>query len=134
MLYRILSGITHIYPSVALGLFVLLAVIAFAFTMIYPLVPIVLMISSIFLVVFVRCGYLALKWLERRLAMESLSRGACPACGTVCDALRVGERRVQECPGCRRAFDERGEPFIASDASAEASQPSGFERGGEIAS
>ena len=135
MIYRILNGITHIYPYAALGLFVLLAVIAFAFTVIYPLVPIVLMISSIFLVVFVRCGYLALKWVELKLAMESLSTGSCPACGTRCDALRVGERRIQECPGCRRVFDDKGEPYVPSDASSsEAEQPATFERGAEAAS
>lgn len=129
MLYRILNGITHIYPYAALSLFVLLAVIAFAFTMIYPLVPIVLMIGSIFLVVFVRCGYLALKWIELKLAMESLAGGACPACGTRCDALRVGERRVQECPGCRRAYDEKGEIFVPG---AEGTGPSAdFERNAE---
>jgi len=114
MVYRILTGITHIYPYAALALFVLLAVIAFAFTMIYPLVPIVLMIGSIFLVVFVRCGYLALKWVELRLAMESLAKGACPACGTRCDALRVAGQRIQECPGCRRVYDEKGETYVPS--------------------
>ena len=72
MLYRILRGITEVYPAVWLGIFMLLAVIAFAFTVIYPLVPIVLVISSVFLVVAVRCGYLALKWIEHRLAREAL--------------------------------------------------------------
>jgi hypothetical protein len=126
MLYRILRGITEVYPAVWLGIFMLLAVIAFAFTVIYPLVPIVLVISSVFLVVAVRCGYLALKWIEHRLAREALVAGACPACRTACDALRIGSRRVLECPGCRRAFEENGEKYVPKPEDSE--QSADFER------
>jgi hypothetical protein len=116
MLYRILRGITQIYAPVWFAIFVLLAAIAFVCTMIYPLVSIVLLISSVFLVVIVRCGYLGLKWVELWLAREALGEGRCPACSTKCDAVRVGEQRVHECPGCRGIFDERGEHFAPPPA------------------
>jgi len=129
MLYRILRGITQIYAPVWFAIFLLLAAIAFVFTMIYPLVPIVLLISSVFLVVAVRCGYLGLKWIELWLAREALGEGRCPACSTKCDAVRVGERRVQECPGCRKIFDETGEHFVPPPAD-DLNQAT-FERGAE---
>jgi Zn-finger nucleic acid-binding protein len=74
----------------------------------------------------VRCGYLALKWSELRVARGALAGGTCPACRTACDALRVGERRIQECPGCRRVFEESGEIYVAPPAEQE--PPASFER------
>ena len=129
MLYRVFRGITEVYPTVWLGIFMLLAVVAFAFTVIYPVVPIVLVISSVFLVVAVRCGYLALKWCELRVARASLGQGLCPACRAPCDALRVGSRRVLECPGCRRAFEADGEKYVPRPEDAEESAD--FERTAE---
>lgn len=131
MLYRILHGIVKIYAPVWFAIFLGLAAIAMLFTVIYPLVPIVLIISSVFLVVGVRCGYLVLKWLELKLAMEKLSVGLCPACGARCDAIRIGERRVQECPGCRQAYDEKGDHYAPQPGDAEKSAD--FERTAEVA-
>ena len=51
MLYRILRGVTEIYGVTWLAIFILMFFVAFAFTLIYPLVPIVMIISSVFLVV-----------------------------------------------------------------------------------
>ncbi len=129
MLYRIFRGINEVYPAVWLGIFMLLAIVAFAFTVIYPIVPIVLVISSVFLVVGVRCGYLGLKWVEHKLAREALAGGNCPACRAECDALRIGARRVLECQGCRRAFEENGEIYVAKPEDAE--QSADFERTAE---
>jgi hypothetical protein len=126
MIYRILRGITEIYGITWLVIFIAMFFVAFAFTVIYPLVPIVMIISSVLLVVGVRCGYLALKWSELRVARGALAGGTCPACRTACDALRVGERRIQECPGCRRVFEESGEIYVAPPAEQE--PPASFER------
>lgn len=126
MIYRILRGITEVYGVTWLVIFIAMFFVAFAFTVIYPLVPIVMIISSVFLVVFVRCGYLGLKWAELKVARGALGTDSCPACRAACDALRVGERRVLECPGCRRVFEESGEIYVAPPAEQE--PPASFER------
>lgn len=126
MIYRILRGITEVYGVTWLVIFIAMFFVAFAFTVIYPLVPIVMIISSVFLVVFVRCGYLGLKWAELKVARAALGTGRCPACRAACDALRVGEHRVLECPGCRRVFEESGEIYAAPPAEQEPSAT--FER------
>ena len=126
MIYRILRGITEVYGVTWLVIFIAMFFVAFAFTVIYPLVPIVMIISSVFLVVFVRCGYLGLKWAELKVARTALRTDSCPACRTACDALRVGERRVLECPGCRRVFEETGEIYVAPPPEQE--PPASFER------
>jgi hypothetical protein len=133
MVYRFLRGINEIYGVTVLFVFIALFLIALAFTVIYPLVPIVLMISSIFLVVFVRLVYLGLKAAELMLARESLGMGQCPACSTKCDALRVGERRVLECPRCRRGYQESGELYVPQEVPEDEGKPATFERAGEAA-
>lgn len=132
MLYRILRGITEIYGRVWLFIFIGMFFVALAFTVIYPLVPIVMIISSVFLVVFVRCGYLGLKWAECGLAREALGAGNCPACRTKVDALRIGEERVHECPGCRRVYDGKGDVYSPEFAE-EVTPPANFERASEVA-
>lgn len=129
MLYRILRGVTEIYGVTWLAIFILMFFVAFAFTLIYPLVPIVMIISSVFLVVLVRCGYLGLKWGELAVARGALGSGACPACSTRCDALRVGEQRVLECPACRRVFEDSGE--IYTPASSESAPAASFDIGSD---
>jgi hypothetical protein len=128
MLYRILRGINEIYGVTVLFLFIGAFFVAFAFTVIYPLVPIVLLISSIFFVVGFRLVFLALRGAERSVARSALANGACPACRTRCDAIRIGERRVQECPGCRRVFAENGDPYIPQEAPEDAGTEARFER------
>lgn len=128
MLYRILRGINEIYGVTVLFLFIGAFFVAFAFTVIYPLVPIVLLISSIFFVVGFRLVFLALRGAERRVARSALGRGGCPACSARCDAILVGQRRVHECPGCRRVFDEFGDPYIPQEVPEDAEKEARFER------
>jgi hypothetical protein len=128
MVYRFLRGFNEIYPLAALFGFMAAFFVAFAFTVIYPLVPIVLMISSIFVVVGVRLVYLGMRWLERSVARGALAKGKCPACKTTCDAVLVGERRVQECPGCRRIFAETGDPYVPQEVPEDAQIPARFEQ------
>lgn len=116
MLYRFLRGINEIYPKACLLLFIGLFLVAFTFTMVYPLVPIVLIISSVYLVVVVRCGYLALKWAELKVARNKLAQGMCPACGVRCDKRQVAERSVHDCPGCRRGFTDTGEAHLPQES------------------
>lgn len=117
MLYRFVRGFNEIYGVTVLFLFIGAFFVAFACTLIYPLIPIVMLISSIFLVVIARVTFVVLRALEERIARAALSAGRCPACGTSCDAVRVGERRVHECPGCRRVFAESGAPFVPEEPS-----------------
>ena len=132
MLYRIFRGITEIYGRVWLFIFIGMFFVALAFTVIYPLVPIVMIISSVFLVVIVRCGYLTLKWAECGLAREALGAGNCPACRAKADAECVGEERVHECPGCRRVYDAKGDVYTPEFAE-EVTPPATFERASEVA-
>ena len=135
MLYRFLRGFNEIYPVTVLFAFIAAFFVAFAFTVIYPLVPIILIISSVFLVVIARVVFLVMQRFERGVALSSLRKGKCPACATECDVLRVGESRVQECPVCRRIYDEVGAPYVLQERVEDAAKPVNLERsGGDIAS
>ncbi|MFM7133298.1 MAG: hypothetical protein ACKO0W_03170 [Planctomycetota bacterium] len=116
MLYRFVRGLNEIYGVTVLFMFIAAFFIAFAFTLIYPIVPIILLFSSIFLVVILRGAFILMRATERGLARSALARGACPACATRCDEMRVGEETVQECPGCRRVFAANGAPFVPEDS------------------
>jgi hypothetical protein len=72
--------------------------------------------------------FLTLRGLERRVATAGIRRGECPACAAKFDAILVGERRVHECPGCRRIFDEVGDPYVPQENPEDASKPATFER------
>lgn len=128
MLYRFLRGLNEIYGVTVLFCFIAAFFVAFAFTLIYPIVPLVMLISSIFLVVLARGVFLAMRWLERRVATAGIRKGECPACSSKFDAILVGERRVYECPGCRRIFDEVGDPYVPQENPEDASKPATFER------
>lgn len=135
MLYRFLRGFNEIYPVTVLFAFIAAFFVAFAFTVIYPLVPIILIISSVFLVVIARVVFLVMRRFERGVARSSLRNGKCPACAAACDVLRVGESRVQECPGCRRIYDEVGAPYVPQERIEDAEKPVNLERSGaDIAS
>ncbi|MCE2882614.1 MAG: hypothetical protein LW636_09710 [Planctomycetaceae bacterium] len=116
MLYRFMRGFNEIYGVTVLFLFIGAFFVAFAFTLVYPLVPIVMLISSIFFVVGFRVFGLVCRGIERSLAREALGRGNCPACRTACDVLEVGAQRVHECPSCRRAFAATGDPFVPEES------------------
>ena len=128
MLYRFLRGLNEIYGVTVLFCFIAAFFVAFAFTLIYPIVPLVMLISSIFLVVIARGVFLALRWFERRVATAGIRKGECPACSAKFDAILVGERRVHECPGCRRIFDELGDPYVPQENPEDAAKPATFER------
>jgi len=130
MIYRFLRGFNEIYPVAVLFAFIAAFFVAFAFTVIYPLVPIILIISSVFLVVIARVTFLVLRHFERGIALASLRNGKCPACATACDVLRVGESRVQECPSCRRIFDEMGAPYVPQERVEDADKPVSLEHAG----
>lgn len=125
MLYRFVRGLNEIYGVTVLFMFIAAFFIAFAFTLIYPIVPIILLFSSIFLVVILRGAFILMRATERGLARSALGRGACPACATRCDEMRVGEETVQECPGCRRVFAANGAPFVPEESAepAQAANP-----------
>ncbi|MFM7050520.1 MAG: hypothetical protein ACKOYN_00095 [Planctomycetota bacterium] len=120
MLYRFLRGFNEIYGVTVLFLFIGAFFVAFAFTLVYPLVPIVMLISSIFLVVGFRVFGLLCRKAEHAVARASVGRGMCPACSVSCDALEVGAQRVHECPSCRRAFVASGEPFVPEETAEQA--------------
>ena len=128
MLYRFLRGLNEIYGVTVLFCFIAAFFVAFAVTLIYPIVPLVMLISSIFLVVLARVVFLARRGLERGVATAGIRRGECPACSAKFDAILVGERRVHECPGCRRIFDEVGDPYVPQENPEDASKPATFER------
>jgi hypothetical protein len=128
MLYRFLRGLNEIYGVTVLFCFVAAFFIAFAFTLIYPIVPLLMLMASIFLVVLARGAFIVMRAAERRVARTGIARGTCPACGTRFDAILVGERRVHECPGCRRIFDEAGDPYVPQETPEDSGKSATFER------
>ncbi len=116
MIYRILRAINDVYGTVALFGFIAAFFIALAFTVIYPLVPILLIFSSIFLVVAVRLGYLALHAAERAVARRSLHRGVCPWCAGICHARQVTDKTVHACSGCSARYCSTGAQFVEHES------------------
>ncbi len=121
MLYRLLRGINEIYGMVALFAFIAAFFIAFAFTVIYPLVPILLVVSSVFLVVGARLGYLTLRMMELNLARRALTRGLCPLCGGACEQRTINAPvsetesaivKMYACTSCRARFALDGSTFV----------------------
>jgi hypothetical protein len=66
--------------------------------------------------------------MERGVALSGIRHGTCPACAARFDAILVGERRVHECPGCRRIFDEVGDPYLPQENPEDADKAATFER------
>jgi hypothetical protein len=128
MLYRFLRGLNEVYGVTVMFCFIAAFFIAFAFTLVYPIVPLIMLISSIFLVVIARVVFLVMRAAERSLAKGGLRRGACPACSSKLDSILVGERRVHECPGCRRVFSENGDPYVPQETPEDAGKSATFER------
>lgn len=128
MLYRFIRGLNEIYGVTVLFCFIAAFFVAFAFTVIYPIVPLVMLISSIFLVVAARAAFVVMRAVERSIARGGIARGACPACAAKLDAILVGERRVHECPGCRRIFAETGDPYVPQESPEDSGKHASFER------
>ncbi len=118
MFYRVLRNVNEIYGVVALFAFIAAFFIALAFTVIYPMVPILLVFSSIFLVVGARLGYLALRAGERALARREIARGLCPDCGESCESRVVSGQSLSECSVCSMRFTPQGERSIEPELDA----------------
>lgn len=129
MLYRFVRGFNEIYSVTMLFAFVAAFFVAFAFTVVLPIVPIVMIVLSPFLVVLARGGMIALRALEGALAREALRGGRCPACGGACDRVRIEPAEgdaglagqsgvVHECPDCRRVFTDEGKVYEINRAEA----------------
>ena len=116
MRYRLITGLIEIYGVSILFCFIAAFFIAFAFTVIYPLVPIVLIIGSVFMVIFARVGFLAMRATQHRLARTALGKGVCPQCAARSDARMVGESRVFKCSGCAREFAHTGAAYQAAES------------------
>lgn len=118
MLYRALRAINARYTVVAFGFFATAFFVALL-TMVYPIVPLAILFSSIYLVVLAWIGRCILKGTERALARRALRQGSCPACEgrTVSVAVAGGtdnatERRF-DCQRCRMRYAEDGDDWDA---------------------
>ncbi|MBL9147482.1 MAG: hypothetical protein JNM94_02195 [Phycisphaerae bacterium] len=80
MLYRAVRAINAVYGLAALGFFIAAFFIAFALTVVYPIVPLLMLIASIFLLVFAVTLWRILKAIELALARRQIARGKCPVC------------------------------------------------------
>lgn len=129
MLYRFVRGFNEIYGVTMLFAFVAAFFVAFAFTLVFPIVPIVMIVLSPFLVVLARGGMIVLRAIEGALAREALRQSRCPACGAACDRVQLQPAEgvagevgrsglVSECPDCRRVFTDRGEIYEITRAEA----------------
>ncbi len=116
MRYRLLTGLIEIYGVSVLFCFIAAFFVALAFTVIYPLVPIVLIIGSVFMVIFARVGFLAMRATQQRLARTALNKGRCPQCSASCDAHTVGESCVFKCSECKREFAHTGALYEAVES------------------
>ncbi len=112
MLYRFTHALAEMYGFVAFGCFVALFLIAFAFTVLYPIVPIVLIMLAPFAAVVAVGGSRLLRVIEQYLARRKLGAGDCPYCGGKCepheqvDTESDDERPVPalSCTHCNRAY------------------------------
>jgi hypothetical protein len=107
MLYRFLRGLNEIYGVTVLFCFIGAFFIAFAFTLIYPIVPLLMLISSIFLVVIARGAFMVMRHVECTVARRGIARGACPACDEPLARRMPSVRRAARRGARRRASRAR---------------------------
>jgi hypothetical protein len=121
MLYRFARAFNELYGITVFALFVMAFLVAFAFTLVYPIVPIVLLFTSIFAVVFFTGLNRLLRAVERRLARRGLERGTCPACREPLAPVDLPDGPGLDCTGCARIFRPGGELWLGDpDAPVEA--------------
>lgn len=112
MLYRFARAFNELYGVTVFALFVAAFLVAFAFTLIYPIVPIVLLFVSIFAVVAFTGLNRLLRSVERGLARRGLDRGRCPACRATLAPIDLPGERGLDCTGCGRIFRTGGELWL----------------------
>ena len=121
MLYRFVRGFNELYGITVFALFVGAFLVAFAFTLVYPIVPIVLLFVSIFAVVGFTGLNRLLRAIERGLARRGLERGCCPACRSTLVPIDLPGEAGLDCSGCARIFRPGGELWLGDpDAPIEA--------------
>jgi hypothetical protein len=111
MLYRAIRAVNEHFALGVFGFFVLLFFVALAFTFIYPIVPLVLVFFSLFLVVFFWLIFKAMGGMARSMARRWMRSGQCPACDGKLIAMEAHGERLQECDNCRRAFMTNGDEW-----------------------
>jgi len=112
MLYRFARGFNELYGITVFALFVTAFFVAFAFTLIYPIVPIVMLFLAIFGVAFFSVFNRMLRGVERALARRGLRRGRCPACAALVAPIDLRTSAGFDCTGCARIFREDGELYL----------------------
>jgi hypothetical protein len=123
MLYRFFRAVAELFPFVCFALFTAAFFTAFAFTVIYPIVPLLLLIVSIFALVLCVATSRVLRFFERTAALRRLRRDACPACAAALQRYRVAESDVAECTDCGRVFDADGSIWEPSPDVAVVAEP-----------
>ncbi|MSR41281.1 MAG: hypothetical protein EXS10_05185 [Phycisphaerales bacterium] len=116
MLYRFTHALANIYGFIAFGGFVALFLIAFAFTVLYPIVPIILIMIAPFAAVAAVGGSRLLRVAERFFARRKLASAHCPHCDGACaastsidaEADSIVPVSVLVCSRCARAFIASG--------------------------
>lgn len=127
MLYRFARAFNELYGVTVFALFVAAFLVAFAFTLIYPIVPIVLLFLSIFAVVAFTGLNRILRAIERALARRGLSRGVCPACRSALAPIDLPGGAGHDCLGCARIFRPGGELWLGDPDEPVESTPSGVQ-------
>ena len=119
MLYRFFRGLVELYGAVALAAFIALFFIAFAFTVLYPIVPIVLIMVAPFAAVTAVGGSRLLRMVERFFARKKLAMARCPQCEGGLEERQLldpesddhAEATCLVCEQCQRAFIVSGRCF-----------------------
>ncbi|MDZ4829856.1 MAG: hypothetical protein SGJ09_06615 [Phycisphaerae bacterium] len=112
MFYRIARAINEYFGFAVLGFFVLVFFIALAFTLIYPIVPFVLLFLCLFLVGVFSLVARVLRAIERWVARRSLRLDRCPACaGELIDVEGNGEL-LRQCLPCGHSLRASGEQWV----------------------
>lgn len=106
VIYRIIRAVSRAYFYVAFAGYVLAFVVAFAF-MFIPIVTIVILLLSLYSLVFVAGAGQAIGSIERWMARGYLRRGECPRCRE----RIVGGESIPAfmCGGCGTGFGTDGE-------------------------
>jgi len=108
MIYRFARAIAELFPFLAFAFFVGAFFVALAFTVLYPIVPIILLMVSIPLLVLAVAFARVLRFVERTAAKRGLRRDRCPACDEGLERYTMAGEPLKECVRCQRVFDATG--------------------------